>query len=460
MTLKRVRSNENDAQSQRGGFYSERLVQRLGDRKITLYRRTDINDSSWFFCVYLREEKRQYRVSLKTTDRQQAKRKAEDVLIELLGRIRGGEKILSPSLGDVLRLYREEQTRLVDAGQIAKKTVTLQSYRINLGIEFLTTLYPAGKSTKITVIDGAVFNGYLAWRREKRASKGSGLTIRLDVVRDELLSIRKVFHFAHEKKLCSEHSVPTWNFKVEKEGPKRRRVTKDDYSAFINCIKSWRAKAESTKELYHRQMLFHFVLLVSNTGLRTGELLGLKNRDVEIREQAKECVLTVRPETSKVRRGRLITVNQSFGGNSTRKEGINYLIRWMQKYQIHRDRSDYVFAPFNDGKKSARDIYYHSYKKLRMDLKEVNLDWFDTYHCRHFWITNRLYAGEPIHLIARAAGTSTSEIEKTYSNVLTELTTRQFGRNQVVYRKDGSYDVISSLRRETNAIETDTEHKT
>jgi hypothetical protein len=101
-----------------------------------------------------------------------------------------------------------------------------------------------------------------------------------------------------------------------------------------------------------------------------------------------------------------------------------------------------VFAPFNDGKTSARDTYYHSYKSLRIELKTLDLDWFDTYHCRHFWITNRLYAGESIHLVARAAGTSTDEIEKTYSNVLTELATRQFGKNQVVYQEDGSFSVI------------------
>jgi integrase len=433
----------NRAQPRKAGSYSDRIVQRLGDRRITLYRRTDIDDSSWFFCVYLREEKRQYRISLKTTDRQQAKRKAEDVLIELLGRIRGGEKILSPSLGDVLRDYRKEQERLVAEGQIAKNTVRLQAYRINLGVEFLATLYSAGQSTKITVIDGEVFNGYLAWRRAKRASKGPDMTIRLDVVRDELLCIRKVFHYAHDQKLCSERSIPTWNFKVEKEGPKRRRVTKDHYTAFLNCIKKWKGTADSPKEKYHREMLFHFILVVSNTGLRTGELLGLKNRDVEIREQANECVITVRPETSKVRRGRHITVNQSFGGHPTRTKGINYLIRWLEKFQIHKDRNDYVFSPHDDGGKLARDVYYHSYKKLRVDLKEIELDWFDTYHCRHFWITNRLYAGEPIHLVARAAGTSTDEIEKTYSHVLSELTTRQFGRNRVVYGRDGSYGVVS-----------------
>jgi hypothetical protein len=74
-------------------------------------------------------------------------------------------------------------------------------------------------------------------------------------------------------------------------------------------------------------------------------------------------------------------------------------------------------------------------------LKEKQLEWFDTYHCRHYWITNRLLAGESIHLIASAAGTSTREIESTYSHVIEEVVSRKFNERRVVSNKDGSYDV-------------------
>ncbi len=442
--MKRVSSAVANAESNTGGSYKSRVVQRFGDRRITLYRRADIAEGSWFLCLYLREEKRQYRVSLKTDSLERAKRAAEDLLIDLLGRVRSGERVLSPTLSEVLRQYHEDQAVKVRDGQLSAKTVLLHSYRIKLGLAFLGTHYPSGLATNISAIDGSRFEGYLAWRQRQRAEKSTGGTIRLDVVRDELLSIRKVFKFAREKKLCAERNVPVWNFAVEREGPKRRRITQENYSDFINCIKSWKGQGKSPKDSYHRQLLFHFVLIVSNTGLRTGELLGLRNRDVEVRSGVGECVLTVRAATSKVRRGRQITVNQSFGGHPTRAKGVNYLIRWMSKYQIHKDPGDFVFAPHGDGKTSARDIYYHTYKLLRNELKTLDLDWFDTYHCRHFWITNRLYAGEPIHLVARAAGTSTDEIERTYSNVLTEMTTRQFGKRRAVFGRDGTMEVVSA----------------
>jgi hypothetical protein len=51
-------------------------------------------------------------------------------------------------------------------------------------------------------------------------------------------------------------------------------------------------------------------------------------------------------------------------------------------------------------------------------------------------------AEEPIHLVARAAGTSVKEIESTYSHVMTELTTKRFNQKKVVWAPDGSYEII------------------
>jgi len=75
-------------------------------------------------------------------------------------------------------------------------------------------------------------------------------------------------------------------------------------------------------------------------------------------------------------------------------------------------------------------------------LKKVNLDWYDLYHCRHVWVTHRIHAGEQLYKIAQAAGTSTKEIESTYSHVLTEVTTKEFNKKKVIPRPDGSHEVI------------------
>ena len=284
--MKRVSPADPKAPTRRKtGFYAQRVVQRLGGRRITLYRRNDIADSSWFCCLYLREEKKQYRISLKTDDKNEAQRKAANLSSSTYwAESRMAKQCSRRHWKQVYQSYKEEQARLVEQEQIAHKTRLLQGYRIKLGLEFIKSQYPTGVSTKISALDGTLFREYLTWRRAKRAAKGAGKTIRLDVVRDELLSIRKMFLFARNQKLCAERNIPTWDFVVEKDSPKRRRVTQENYNGFLRCVKSWKSKAKNPKERYHREMLFHFALVVAHTGLRTGELMGLKNRDVQIRE--------------------------------------------------------------------------------------------------------------------------------------------------------------------------------
>jgi hypothetical protein len=115
----------------------------------------------------------------------------------------------------------------------------LNLYRVAHGCEFLATVYDAGMATKVSAIDGAVFDRYLVWRVEKRATKHSGATIRRDVIRDELLSIRKMFLYAKKEKLCTEKTIPHWDFAIEKEAPARRRMTQRNYTDVTNAIRSW-----------------------------------------------------------------------------------------------------------------------------------------------------------------------------------------------------------------------------
>ena len=86
------------------------------------------------------------------------------------------------------------------------------------------------------------------------------------------------------------------------------------------------------------------------------------------------------------------------------------------------------------------------YGALRKRLKDIQLDWFDPYHCRHFYITNRLLAGEPIHIVAKVCGTSVKEIEATYSHVLTEMASRSFGDRKVFYNEEGGIEVVENRK--------------
>jgi len=424
---------------------------RFGKYRATIYRRGDVANCSYFLRFYLKEEGRYYRKSLHTHNRKEAIALATTEVVNVLAKVESGQRVLAISLGDLRRRFAMDEEKQVLSGDLSANTQRQHHYRIEMGINFLKE--KLGKEsvleTRVSALDGNIFNHYLDWRFSRSAA--AKRTLRKDVVRDELLSIRKMFLYAKKEKLCADRNVPNWDFKVEKEAPARERMTQRNYTDVINTLRQWVSQAKSEKDVYNRRMLQHFILLISNTGMRSGEAFGIRNSDIEIHREADECVLTIRPETSKVRRGRKIVLLASGGGRVSKTKRINYLIRWIDQYQRHKKPSDLVFATFdNKGrtKPNASDVIYKGYGALRAKLKDIQLDWFDPYHCRHFYITNRLLAKEPIHIVAKVCGTSVKEIESTYSHVLTEMASRNFANREVIYNKESGYEVVEKRHSE------------
>jgi len=411
----------------RGSELNKKVIP-FGRRKVTLYRRGDVIQSSWYFRVHIKEEDRSYRQSLHTVDRNEAEKAVHEEMIRILTRVGSGERLLALALKDLVRKFSLHMESVVAKNNIASSTWRNQRYRIGLGVEFLKTRYPRGTETKITEIDGEKFRDYLEWRLTENKAKGRSL--RKDVVRDELLVIRKMFTFAKEQRLCTERSLPNWDFKTETEGPKRKRITPKNFYDFFRVGYEWvkEAKAEKNEQtFYHRFLTLSVAAFMWRSGMRSGEVFGLKNKDLEIK--ADEVVITIRKETSKIRRGRVIAIHSDFFNT------------WLKR-QKHKAPNDYVFSPLKGGKTSARDTVYHQFKSLRERLKIIDLEEFDLYHCRHWWITERIMAKEQLIEIAKAAGTSVSEIESTYAHLLTEQTTRKFNETKFDWQQGGSFEVI------------------
>ncbi len=285
----------------------------FGRNRATIYRRNDVSNSSWYFRFFIKEEKRHYRKSLRTTDKKEAIDRATAEVVNLLAKVQTGQRILAVSLRDLARRFREHLESQVASADIAKRTLEVQRYRVELGCEFMQEKLPAGLDTKVSAIEGKLFEDYLQWRLAKAANGKRG-GIRKDVVRDELLVIRKMFKFARKQRLCADKAVPVWDFKVEKAPPTRQRLKTGVYGSVIDTVRSWVREANEDKEIYHRRLVQHVLLVASNCGLRSGEIFGLTNRDLEIRRSKNECKITVRPETSKVRKGRTVMLFESIGG--------------------------------------------------------------------------------------------------------------------------------------------------
>jgi hypothetical protein len=397
---------------------------RFGRKSGAIYRRSDIANSSFFFRTHLKQERRYYRKSLETTDRAEALERAEKTMWEVLTKVDSGQPVMANAmdLGEAVSAFSKHLANEVEIGQLRTRTEEMQRYRVQTGLKFLKAKYPNGLRTKLSDIDGVVFKDYLRWRQSALAEKKR--TIRRSVVRDELLVIRKMFKYCFREQICSERQIPKWDFLPEKEPPKRRRITYEEVDRFWKITSDWAVEAEpDSAEDYHRRIVYHASDLVRQSGLRSGELFGLLNKNAKPLNE-RELEICVRADTSKVGRERSIIVDCPFS--------IEF---WLERYQRYRKPDEYLFSPHKCGTTSARDVFYHSYSSLRVALKELNR--IDLYHWRHWYITERLLAGEQVHDIAKATGTSITQIEKTYSHVRTEQVTRRFNLTDIKHNRDG-----------------------
>jgi len=118
-----------------------------------------------------------------------------------------------------------------------------------------------------------------------------------------------------------------------------------------------------------------------------------------------------------------------------------WLRDWLRSRGDSLQPDDLVFA-LGDSK-DASIAFYRQFQNLRRDvLKPEGLEKVDAYHARHQWITERLQAGESIHLVAKLAGTSTAQIEKSYSGVIDLVIGREFAKKKLKRNEDGSFEVI------------------
>jgi hypothetical protein len=85
----------------RGAERAKQVV-KFGRVRATIFKRGDIDNSSWFFRLYLKEERRHFRRSLRTSDRREALDIAHDEIVTILAKLQSGQRILSVALKDLV----------------------------------------------------------------------------------------------------------------------------------------------------------------------------------------------------------------------------------------------------------------------------------------------------------------------------------------------------------------------
>jgi len=218
---------------------------------------------------------------------------------------------------------------------------------------------------------------------------------------------------------------------------RRPSFTEDEWQKIYKHLRAWTAEEMVSAEnkgggrlhrrgphalhRFQRELLRNYVLFMANSGLRPNEARQLCWRDVRIEfvEDKPTLVVEVAPMTKTGARTVVC------------REGAHVYLDRLKELSTHAEPEDLVFG---DREGKPVENFNKTFASVLTKLALLDDRWGKrrtVYSLRHFYCTQSLLSGVPIHVLAKNMGTSITHIEKHYSHVLTlmqakELRTKKY----------------------------------
>ena len=365
----------------------------------------------WHFRLWLNDERKYARKSLRTRSRTTAIEKAKEAYVEIYANSKNGKKYFSITTKAGVEKYLTQRQKDVDAGLIVSGRHTTIKTHLQHWLNFI------GKDTKLKELHRNDCEDYFYERM-----KDSQNNVKQVTIQNEQSTINACIKYLFKN---NETHIDGFEFKklpkVDRNNEAIRRATlsSEEYERVFKVMRSYCAKRKNKlddEERIIRQIVRHYILIAANSGLRVGEqrqlcwddiILEQRESNGQIKTLAK---ITIRAVTSKVRTSRIIYCR---GGEYFRR-----LARLLKP----KNDNDLIFSIDGKTMLSKRALLYHFHKI--MELAEIeNLEQRDIvpYSLRHFMITQRIMSGLNFKQIADMCGTSVTQIEKTYYHLNDEI---------------------------------------
>ena len=346
--------------------------------------------------------------SCKTSNRDDAYRFALDLYEDSRMKVLAGETLTSPKISKIIDEFLGTLTRQTPA-----------RYRdINQSIGKHLREYSKGQT--LGWLDSRNITGYFDWRREHSRH---GRPTSENTLHSESGEILRFLRWCKDMKYLRE--IPSFQ-KPKHKDIRRPHFTRTDWNKLIRQSRHWIKSTNHPSVLRDRTLLWNYVLILANTGIRVGEARNMLFRDIR-----------VEPNDQGIDPGVVFSVSGKTGTREVvarNSDVLEYLQRIKGLYEEPKP-DDFVFA-HRDG----RPI--HSMKKSFVSLIDACGVGFDNqgnrrtlYSLRHTYATFRLEEGTDIYTLARNMGTSISMIERFYGQTKTpdqvaELTKMRSGNTR------------------------------
>lgn len=375
---------------------------------LILFRRADVQHRNWYCRVRVPQSEQYKTIALKTPDINAARDLAFDHHADIRFRVRHAVPVFNRSFGEVADDFIAKNRALADAGEITQawRKIVESHIRIHLNA-FVGT-------TQIATINEDKFRSYPIWRRASKTGRhASGRPVRDATIRQEMKTFRAVMNFAAEKGHIRENQIPKG--KLPKSKTRRDEFTPDEYRRLHRFARGWVRDSTNKMTRWTRTMVYNYILIMANTGMRTIEARNLRWRDLdERRDRAGRSFL------------RLVVRGKSKHRELIAPSSVAEYFERIRAITKSARPDDPVFTNY-DG-----TLNTSSYKvPIAGLLEKANLligtagTRRSAYSLRHTYATFRLMEGVDVYFLAKQMGTSVKMIEDHYGHITPSTSTDQ-----------------------------------
>jgi len=373
---------------------------------VVIYKRGNY----WQFRMWLNEEQKYARQSLRTRSQVTAVEKANDTYLDIQLDRRQGKKYFSLTTKQGVEQYIAHRGKDVDTGLIVSGRLSTIKTHLQ---HFLSVI---GKEAKLRELGRLDCEDYFYQRHKLTNGNVKPVTIQ-----NEQSTINACIMWLFRN---NETAIDKFDFKklpkidIDNEGIRRATFTSDEYIKLCRAASKYAnelATSEKQDEYLVRTIVRRYILIAANSGMRVGELMQLRWCDISIeriKSNGKEKTLariTVRAETSKVRKSRILYCR---AGEQFEK---------LQKVTKHAD-DELIFSANGKTRLTQRTLLYHFHNIVGLaGIQNSDTRALVPYSLRHFMITQRIMSGLNFKAVADMCGTSINQIEKTYYHLNDEI---------------------------------------
>ena len=371
-------------------------VEQLKDG-LVIFRRTDVKHNKWYCRVRVTNTKKYKTTSLKTSEIDTAREKAFENDAEIKIKIQHEIPIFSRTFSEVAKEYSDFQKVRSETGEISHHRWKVIQSHID------TQLNKYVGNIQISQIGEDRWVKYPTWRQKTGKGRSGGL-VSSGTIDSESTTFLAIMRYAAVKKYIRESDV--FKKKLDLDKPQREEFTAKEYNRLHTFARGWVKRGRNEQKRWYREVIYNFILIMCNTGMRKSEATSLKWGDCSLQHGEDEKPFVILNVWGKKKRRQLVAGTNVW----------EYLER-IKKISKATEQNDYVFTT-HDGDKS-RSLYGRTIRTL---LEESGLLYSSsgssrsTYCFRHTFAVFAIARGVDVYLLAEQMGTSVKMIEQSYGH--------------------------------------------